>query len=43
MQVFITPVVEQPGPQGAQLGLLIKVSKDDQGTLADYVGLRIVP
>jgi len=35
-QEFITPVVEQPGPQGAQPGLLIKVSKTECGMVADH-------
>jgi len=34
-QEFITSVVEQPGPQGAQPGLLIKVSKAECGMVAD--------
>jgi len=29
-------VVEQPGPQGAQPGLLIKVSKKEYGVVADH-------
>jgi len=42
MHEFITPVMEQPGPQGAWPGLLIEVSETDCGWMADCLGLRII-